>query len=200
MFAAAHLDNFLFLIFFAIAIIFQLLTRAATKAKKRPGSDQERTSSFPRQTPRATSRQLEETEQDRVRKFLEALGQPPTSQPPPPIATRPTYQKPIVLPRPIKRSILSPLPPLTTRPPESQPKAPAFEIAEGPPPLAPITQPEVAIPAFKSTAPQSISKSEARVDIAMLLRSTSGLRDAIILRELFGPPRSLQPLDLIGNI
>src|SRR2546430_14894360 len=36
-------------------------------------------------------------------------------------------------------------------------------------------------------------------DIATLLRSTAGLRNAIILREIFGPPRSLQPFDLIGS-
>jgi hypothetical protein len=33
-----------------------------------------------------------------------------------------------------------------------------------------------------------------------MLRSTSGLRDAIILREIFGPPRSMQPLDLVGSV
>jgi hypothetical protein len=49
--------------------------------------------------------------------------------------------------------------------------------------------------------PQSTSKSEdARINLATMLRSTSGLRDAIILREIFGPPRSLQPLDLVGSV
>src|SRR5205809_2136 len=36
-------------------------------------------------------------------------------------------------------------------------------------------------------------------DIATLLRSAAGLRNAIILREIFGPPRSLQSLDLVGS-
>ena len=50
-------------------------------------------------------------------------------------------------------------------------------------------------------ATQPISKSvETKIDLATLLRSTSGLRDAIILREIFGPPRSLQPLDLVGTV
>jgi hypothetical protein len=31
------------------------------------------------------------------------------------------------------------------------------------------------------------------------LRSPQGLRDAIILREIFGPPRSLQSLDPISG-
>jgi len=36
-------------------------------------------------------------------------------------------------------------------------------------------------------------------DIAAFLRSSTGQRNAIILREIFGPPRSLQPLDLVGS-
>jgi hypothetical protein len=38
---------------------------------------------------------------------------------------------------------------------------------------------------------------DLKTDIAILLASKSGLRDAIILREIFGPPRSLQALDLL---
>src|ERR1700732_460316 len=113
MIAAAHLDNFLFLLFVAVAIFFQLLTRAA-KTGRRPGGDTKRRSTTPPQTPRPTTGQAE-TDEDRIRKFLEALGQPTTSKPPPPVAPGPTYQEPMVLPRvepqPVKRSILSPLPP-----------------------------------------------------------------------------------------
>ena len=202
MIAAAHLDNFLFLIFFAVAILFQLLARAASKTGRRPRDDSNRRSTSSPQ-PRPSSRQPEETEEDRVRQFLEALGQPTTSKPPPPVATRPTYQKPIVVPR---RPIPSPLPPLTTRPAESerrifQPRseAPTFAVEAGPPPVAPIREAEV-VAASRPVASQSISKPEAKIDLAVLLKSTSGLRDAIILREIFGPPRSLQPLDLTGNV
>jgi hypothetical protein len=197
MIAAAHLDNFLFLIFFAVAILFQLLTRAASKAGRRPGDDQKGRPTSPPQTPRSTPRQLEETEEDRVRKFLEALGQPTSSKPPLPVTTRP-YKKPMVLPRVeprrIARPVLSPLPPLTTKP-----EIPTFEVQESPPPPAPISGAEVAA-AFKPEAAQPVSKSEASIDVVTLLKSTSGLRNAIILREIFGPPRSLQPLDLVGNI
>src|SRR5689334_4792699 len=123
MMAAAHLDNFLFLIFFAVAILFQLLARAASKSGRRPGGDTNRKSTPLPPTPRQTSRQMEETDEDRVRKFLEALGQPTTSKPPVPVQPRPTYQRPIVIertePRPPRRStVFSPLPPLTTRPPD----------------------------------------------------------------------------------
>src|ERR1700738_4474583 len=114
---AIHLDNILFLLFVAVAILFQLLTRAATKTGRRTGGDPTRRSTSP-PPPRR-----EETEEDRIRKFLEALGQPTTSKPPTPVSPRPTYQRPIVLPRgeqkPTTRTILSPpLPRLTTRPPD----------------------------------------------------------------------------------
>jgi len=205
MLAAA--DNFLFLIFIALAIFFQLLTRAATKAGRRSGGDSNRRStSAPQSRP-----EPEQTDEERIRKFLEALGQPTSSKPPPPVAPRPTYQKPIVTPRreprPIARPILSPLPPLKTRPPDLPPEIqtprseiPAFEVQEGPQQLAPISEPELTA-AFQPTARQTISKpAETKINVATLLRSTSDLRDAIILREIFGPPRSLQPLDLVGNV
>lgn len=215
MLAAAHLDNLLFLLFVAIAIFFQILTRAATKAGRRPG-DTKRRSTSPPQTQRPAPRGPDETDEERIRKFLEALGQPTTSKPPEPVQPRPTYQRPTVLPH-VPPPLRSPLPPLKTRPPdlpreiklpgqitptrEARPfppkiaAAPVFELQQGPPPLEPISEAEVRA-AFQPIAPQSSTKT---YDIATLLGSTSGLRDAIILREIFGPPRSLQPLDLVGS-
>src|ERR1700730_1078135 len=116
--AALHLDNLLFLLFVALAIFFQILTRAATKGRRRPGDTTRRTTS-PSQMSRPLSGEADETDEQRIRKFLEALGQPTTSEPPAPVAPRPTYQRPVVLPHlgPMK----SPLPPLKTRPPESDP-------------------------------------------------------------------------------
>ena len=201
MIAAAHLDSFLFLLFLAIAIFFQLLTRAASKTGRRPGGDAKRRSTTAPQIPRPTTGQAE-TDEDRIRKFLEALGQPPTSKPPQPVAPRPTYQKSIVLPRveppPVKRSILPPLPPLKTLPPQI-PREAKGPIQTGPPP-APITDAEVTA-AFQPASSRPISKpTAAKIDIVSILKTTSGLRDAIILREIFGPPRSMQPLDLVGSV
>src|SRR5436190_16177216 len=210
--AAVHLDNLLFLLFVALAIFFQILTRAATKSGRRPGDTKPRSTS-PSQMSRPLSNEPDETDQQRIRKFLEALGQPTTSKPPAPVAPRPTDQRPVVLRH--VGTMKSPLPPLTTRPPDLpreitlpgqiaptreartfQPRvaeAPAFEVQQGPSPLEPISETEVRA-AFQPIASQSSSRTP---DIATMLRSTSGLRDAIILREIFGPPRSLQPLDLV---
>ena len=214
--AALHLDNLLFLLFVAIAIFFQILTRAATKSRRRPG-DTTRRSTSPSQMSRPISGDADETDEQRIRKFLEALGQPTTSKPPAPVGPRPTYQRPTVLPH-VTPPMKSPLPPLKTRPPalpreielpgqitptreartfESKvAEAPVFEVQQGPSPLEAISEAEVRA-AFQPVAPQTSSRT---YDIATLLRSTSGLRNAIILREIFGPPRSLQPLDLVGSV
>src|SRR5438132_13306383 len=84
---AAHLDNLLFLLFIAIAIFFQILTRVASKGRRRPG-DTARRSTPPSQMSRPLPRDADETDEQRIRKFLEALGQPPTSKPPAPVAPR----------------------------------------------------------------------------------------------------------------
>ena len=199
--AALHLDNLLFLVFLAIAFFFQLLTRAAKKSGQRP-SDTTRRSTSPSQRTRPLTQEPDETDQERIRKFLEALGQPTTAKPPEPIRPRPTYEQPVVLPNappPAPRQIRLPgqIPPTseatTFRPKVAEAK---FEVYTGPPPLEPTPVIKTAAEAY-AIATQPVSKpSEGRIDLATMLRSTSGLRDAIILREIFGPPRSMQPLDL----
>ena len=213
--AALHLDNLLFLLFVALAIFFQILTRAATKSRRRPGDTTRRTTSPP-QMSRPISDDADETDEQRIRKFLEALGQPTTSKPPEPVAPRPTYQRPTVLPH--VPPLPSPLPPLKTRPPDLpreiklpgqitptretktfQPRvaeAPAFEVQQGPP--LPVIK--TAAEAYSIASQPIPIATRTEIDVATLLRSTSGLRNAIILREIFGPPRSLQPLDLVGSL
>jgi hypothetical protein len=219
-----HVDNFIFILLVLVAMLFQLLTRLATKPGKRTREDGGRPTSPrpPQRSPRAPA----ETEEDRVRKFLEALGQPTTSKPPAPVAPRPTYQKPVVFPR-VPSPMKSPLPPLTTRPPESKPdwplpreirlpgqipvtkeakifrprivETPVFEVQAGPPP-EPLPIPKTAAEAYAAATKPLGQAAEAKLNLASLLSSPAGLRDAIILREIFGPPRSLQPFDLAGTI
>jgi hypothetical protein len=83
--------------------------------------------------------------------------------------------------------------------PSAMTTAPAFEVHEGP--LSAEPQPIIKTPVEASAAPTTAIAEgpELKTDIATLLASKSGLRDAIILREIFGRPRSLQPLDLVGN-
>jgi hypothetical protein len=217
---AVHFENLVFLLFILGALLFQLLTRAVGTASKDSDEDDE-TEPEPQSRPRPMS------DQERIREFLEALGQPPTATPPSPVARRsevpppvtaaprPTYQKPVVLPH--VPSLASPVPPLTTRPPDLPremrlpgqiprqakafiPKAPEplrFEVHEHETLLATAKS---AAEAYASATQPAVAPQQPQTHFAALLRSTSSLRDAIVLREIFGPPRSAQPLELTNII
>jgi len=212
MIAAFHLDNWIFILLIAVAMLFRWLASVASKASKGSDDTEPRSTSVSPPIPRAPA----ESDTERIRKFLEALGQPAGSQPPPPVAQRPTYQEPIVLEH--IPPFASPLPPLTTKPPELprratlprqitqppyekktfRPKAAeaSFEIHEAAAMAPPAPAPPIKSPAEAyaiATDPRA-EPARSETTIAMLLRSPSGLRNAIILREVFGPPRSLQPL------
>ena len=204
MIAAFHLDNWLFILLIAVAMLFRWLASAAKKATKGSDETDERPASTP---PTASPDRTVGSDEERIRKFLEALGQPAGSQPPPPVAHRPTYQKPVVLPH--VGPFGSPLPPLTTRPPDLPKETTPFEPVVQPLRRRKTITPKVSEEIFEvhevavSPAPAAAMKSLAKAkttaapsetNFATLLRSSSGLRNAIILREVFGPPRSLQPL------
>src|SRR5262245_8274700 len=80
---AANFDNFLFLLLVVVAVLFQFLAKMAGKKSK----DQKTPTSTPR-TPAPIQSAPRESNEDRIRKLLEALGQPPTSTPPPPVVPR----------------------------------------------------------------------------------------------------------------
>jgi hypothetical protein len=210
---AAHLESLLFLLLLALAGLFQLLGRAARKTRE----EEEPTAKPAPRTVKPIPRAPAQSDEERVRKFLEALGQPASSRPPPRVAQRPTYRKPFVLPQVPPRA--SPLPPLVTRPPDlptefqlppqtapraaGRPEKPApsaetvFEVHKG---LLSVEQPRIIKTPMETytAATRPIAKgAELKTDIATLLASKSRLRDAIILREIFGPPRALQALDLL---
>jgi hypothetical protein len=215
---AAHLDNLLFLLLVAVAVLFQFLAKTAAKAKK----DQTKRPSTPiPRIPAPVQHAPTGSDEDRIRKLMEALGQPPTSSPPPPVVPRTD-----IPPRP-----LAPVQPPTLHPPppwkltreerrkrmvilreDLQPRSkeraekiserkmtdvPAFEIHE-----APLS---VATPIIKEfveayAATRTIGKTEeAKIDMVTLLASKSRLRDAIVLREILGPPRGLRALEFIGT-
>jgi hypothetical protein len=208
---AANFDNLLFLLLVAVAVLFQFLAKMAAKA----GKDQTKRTATPiPKTPAPTRHPSSESDEDRIRKLLEALGQPPTSRPPPPVAPRTEIPLRPVAPVQPPMSPLSQLRRDKRRKREITPKEipppriargaeemvpPVFEVQEGQLPIAPP-------PIFKAPAEtyaevtQTIAKAEGlRADVATLLASTSGLRGAIILREILGPPRGLRMLEFIGT-
>jgi hypothetical protein len=205
---AVHLENLLFLLLLVVAGLFQLLGRAARKAST--GEAEKPTSKSPPRMSKPIPRAPKESDEERVRKFLEALGQPSASRPPPPVAQRPTYRKPLVLPR--VRPLGSPLPPLVTRPPDVPQEiqippsvaSPPAQPQRTRPPLGEVifavhetgAQPEP-VPSLTSAtvaedkAQQQIATPRGKIDVA-LLKSPMGLRGAVIVREILGPPAGLR--------
>ena len=200
---AVSFDNLLFLLLVAVAVLFQFLAKAAAKT----GKDQTK----PTETPQ-TRRPPTESDEDRIRKLLEALGQPPTSRPPPPVAPRTD-----IPPRPVA-PVQPPMSPLSqvrrekSRRREIIPKEipaprtvretekivpPAFEVQEGQLPIAPAPIFKAPAETYAGVTPTITKREGLRADVATLLASTSDLRGAIILREILGPPRGLRVIDAL---
>jgi hypothetical protein len=218
---AFSLDNLLFFLLIAVAALFQLLSKTIGKAKK---SDSNETSSSPTpQAPRPIQRAPRESDADRIRKFLEALGQPPSSTPPSPVLPRTD-----IPPRPL--APVQPPPALTRvwRRPRQRAEKPDLSQTENVPlqqsgglqqivpPVVPASaaatfevqaafpvepqQPSIIKTAVESyaTASQVVAKrAGSKRDIATLLGSKSSWREAILIREILGPPRGLQAMDLL---
>ncbi len=203
------MEQVYFLILVAAVGLLRLFFAAAEKKRNAPPGKPAPTS-----TAAPLSRAPGETEEDRVRKFFEALGVPPTSAAPPKAARE------ITPPAPSRRRKILPVDPFPrprigtpTTPAASEPARVAAEIAS----LAPQSRPaRVTVPVAAFIPSQSIpAEFEIRVvdeveksaptagaapsqSWATRLSTANGLRDAIILREIFGPPRSLQAFDSLG--
>ena len=215
---AAHLENLLFLLLLVLAGLFQLLGRAA---RKRSEDEEEPTPEPAPRTLKPIPRAPAESDEERIRKFLEALGQTAASRPPPPVVPRTDIPpRPLAPVRPPvepfiprwrltpeerrKRPYIlkeSPLPGSVT--PAEQISAPAmtsapsFEVHEGPLPVEQASILKTQVEAYAAATRPIAKGAELKTDIATLLASKLGLRNAIILREIFGPPRSMQPVDLL---
>ena len=76
---------------------------------------------------------------------------------------------------------------------------PVIEVQEQQVQIEPPSDTKLPEEADATPADSKIKTAYTATDIAGFLRSSTGQRNAIILREIFGPPRSLQPLDLVGS-
>ena len=200
------LDHPIILIIVVAAALLRWLSQRSQATKE----DSERPNVPGQPIPRGGEAQ---TEEERIRRFLEALGQPATSTPPPKVTRRSTAPKREVLPHvpPFK----SPLPPLTTVPPPlvtAPPPLPTFptSTARVPPPIERIFKPAMASEAgfevrdldaqvLSDLSPADRRAAAEQRGFTLKLASTHDLRRAIVLREIFGPPRSLQPVNPISG-
>ena len=217
--AAGHMDPLILLAFVVLAGLFRLLSSKGNQSRPtdEPLTRQSR--------PEAPRTEVGDSDQERIRRFLEALGQPPTAQPPPPVVPRPvaTFPEPggeerarTVRPR---RNLLNPLPPLTTTPPALPKKVQLpGQIPRSPYKEKPFVPPRAETPVFEvhrqgapevnepipiktpgdayavATAPPPVVAQPST--FATELRTPGNLQRAILLREILGPPRALQPLEL----
>ena len=213
------IENLLFILLIVMAGLFRLLASKAGEAKKRQ-EDLDRGSTTSPSDPEVIEHAPVQSDEERIRRFLEALGQPTGSRPPPPVVPRTE-----IPPRPLapvkppiaraweltreelrkRKVILEEKLPAESAEDEGKiaaPKttvAPPFEVHAEPLPAEPSPVVKTPVEDFSAAAAPVARRAEARTDLVTLLASTSGLRNAIILREIFGPPRSLQPLNLVGS-
>jgi hypothetical protein len=210
-------------VFWVVKVIQGSLQTADKKAREAQGQLSQRGS---RESMRGQP--ARDSEEERTRKFLEALGLPPqdaTRQTTAPTSLRPKE------PRPARQAgDLKPVPPIVvptfSRPRPKQPPRLPPEMPRSP--LPPVQDPvprdwtreasviqEVHLPTLPvaevaeyqtyssrvSATPGLVSETTPRVkrkaavaefDPRDLVRTPEALRSAIILREILGPPRSLQ--------
>ena len=193
---AAGAINLLFILLFLIGAFIQFLAKKSKETKEQSQEREEEPPPGPPSTRPMTAPSMD-TDAERIRKFLEALGQPPSATPPPPVKPRTDVPPRPVAPVQPPRTVF-PTPPRRVRQEEYRRKAeeprrvftPQMEEPTTPAPM-PVRPPAAAYP----VSAESIA---GETKLAQLLHSQTGLRYAVILREVLGPPRSLQPLDLVG--
>ena len=229
------MEQIFFLVLLAIVGLIRWLSQIAEDKKNR--ELEKRAAAGEAASPAApVQRAPADSEEERIRKFMEALGMPTSTTPPPtrerkqapPPAPRPAPKVQPIDPFPGPRGGL-PIPPVVVPPIFQQPPPPLPRPATVVPTSAPP------LPTRETTALGDSPAKRARIDpmaaqfevqqidepteeashsggaghgkrsaarqssaftLAARLASQEGLRDAIVLREIFGPPRSMQPLDL----
>jgi len=186
-------DTLIFLVLAGLALIFKWLTRQVSDDSEKPEP--------PSPNEQAPPRPPAQSEEERIRRFLEALGAPPGTRPPPPVRQRgavtpatPPAQKPKT-----RRGWVQPLPPLVTTPADLAPPSRRTPLLEPvvPPPIPAAPPPQIVAPSALPPMPRATAPLRAvpPQSLGALLRDRGSIRQAIILRELIGPPRGLQALD-----
>jgi hypothetical protein len=219
-----HWDqNIIFIVIAAIIGISRLVARISEESKKqsqRRRQPPQRPPSQP-EIPQPIQRMRPKTDEERVREFLEALGQPAGAAPPPKV--QPRTQIP-------SRPLAPVQPPASMRPfgkPEFRTwreHAKEIVVLQQPTKIAPpeikhVIVPSV-VPAEANEPGTWIVQEEAQTDVAtkiaiargddqpsvrtsadtiwkQALRSPNAARTAIILREIFGSPRGVQSSNFV---
>jgi hypothetical protein len=192
-------DNPIILIIIVVAAVLRWLSQKSEASKEDPERPTTPGEPVP---PSGESR----TEEERIRRFLEALGQPTTSTPPPKVTPKRDTPRRTILPQPN----LNRLPPLKTVPPPLPPPTWASPVVIEEAAPSPVEKKRVFQPAIAKEAtfevhdlgvesldlsPEGRRAATRQRDLIPDLASARGLRSAIVLREIFGPPRGLQAFE-----
>lgn len=220
-----HFDqNIVFIIIAAVIGISRLIAHISEESKKQ-SQRRRRAAQPPQNQPKVTEpirRVRPKTDEERVREFLEALGQAPGTAPPPKVQPR-TFSGPLAPVQPpasmrpfakpefrtwkeqVKEIVVSQQP--------TTPKPPEIKRTPVPPPI-PVTANEPGAWIAQEEAQTSVAlkrpperagdplTTAASTDAIwkQRLRSPESLQTAIILREIFGPPRSMQSANFAFEI
>jgi hypothetical protein len=172
----------LLLIIAAISLVNWILQKSAQHREKRKAEQAREESIHPDTSAPGDQRETQFDPMDQTRKFLEALGLPDDALPPRPAAAPPA------------------LPPTAWRPEESAPKRdflhklqPDLEQRLHPEPTF-SAAPPARIRARSTVATVTVSESSsARGLVTGILTEKEGMRRAVVIREILGPPRAFQP-------
>ena len=214
-----HFDqNIIFIIIAAVIAISRLVSRISEESKKQ---SQRRRQAPPPQPgiPQPIQRTRTKTDEERVREFLEALGQPAGAAPPPKALPRaqipprplapvqpPASMRPFAKPvfrtwKEQAKEIVVLQQPAKAAPPEIR------RIVVPPPVPAEANEPGTWIEQAQTAAgtKMSIARTDDQPSVRasadsvwkQALRSPDAARTAIILREIFGPPRGVQSSNFV---
>ena len=206
------------LLFLALVAIVGIIRWAVQAAENKRNAEAARHANPQPSAP--IQRAPAETEEERIRRFMEALGVP-KGEPPPVRKTTPRPPRKIMpvdsFPIPRGGDLLPPVPPPLPVPVPDQARTPERPTPSLPLPtpqtsmLAPVQREPVETPEFVveedtrhldaladaiplATLPNE-GRTPTRTGLAARLATAEGLRDAMVLREIIGPPRSMQSSD-----
>jgi hypothetical protein len=215
-----HIDqNIIFIIIAAVIGISRLVSRISEESKKQA---QRRRQPPPPQPamPQPIQRTRPKTDEERVREFLEALGHPAGVAPPPKIQPRtqipPRPLAPVQPPASVRpfgkpefrtwrertKEIVVLQQPTKIAPPQIKPVVvPPVVPAEANEPGTWIAQEEAQTGAAKIALARTDDQPSIRASADTIwkrtLRSSDTVRTAIVLREIFGPPRGVQSSNFV---
>ena len=219
-----HFDqNIIFIIIAAVIAISRLVSRISEESKKQSQRRRQPPQQPPPQPeiPQPIQRTRPKTDEERVREFLEALGQPAGAAPPPKALPRaqipprplapvqpPASMRPFAKPvfrtwKEQAKEIVVLQQPAKAAPPEIR------RIVVPPPVPAEANEPGAWIEQAQAQTAGGTKMASARTDDQpsvrasadtiwkQALRSPNAARTAIILREIFGPPRGVQSSNFV---